>query len=159
MAWDFDGEGIVVSVFYPLSHSDDMISQLKKRDGSREYYVLTHKDDGFYYVTMYSLSRDLVHGTKEYLIPISMAYLERVGTVTEFVEPVEMFYADTGNKIVRSTSKYRVLSEYIEAITGEFIFIDYPKDLSQLVGHTGKTAGDYLECINTGTVPARKGDQ
>ena len=144
--WDIDQEGTVVNIFF--SDGDKKISVMELDI----YYELHGIRDGFYFIRQHLISSDLAYRYTDYLIPASMAYLERAGTITEFEKKnIDFYYADADTKdgLIMNMIKAKVLRDYIYTVTGEFVLTE-KQDMDNLVGDTGRKVSSFLSAVHEG---------
>ena len=143
--WDTDAEGTVVNIFLP--NNANKISEMKKTE--RTYYELHGIRDGFYFIRMHRITSTLEYHHTDYLIPTTLGYLERAGTMKEFEKNIVFYYAYAGKTEFRSMSASEVLHDYILAVTKESVLTE-ERDMENMVGNTGKRVSSFLGAIYEG---------
>lgn len=146
--WDyeaFDKYGTVVDIHF--SNEDESRYSTSKTMINRDNYRLyelaaVRKSPDFYVIIEHIVTQDMKYSSIDMLIPVSMAYLVRRGTLKEFSEHIPYFFSDDVEPQVASLSEKRVAEQVIESITGEHVFIEHSRDWERVVD--GKTVREHL---------------
>ena len=153
--WDFDNRGIVVNVIFPMNPADNLTSILTST--VRTYYELQcSTPHGFFDIRKHEITEDVAYRYKDYLIPTSLAYLVRVGTLADFEKDVKYCYADAGKLIIKHMKQSEVLRKYILLRFGQHVYADNPADMDALIPDTQHKVGEYLNAVLLGSVPVRE---
>ena len=146
--WDFDEQGIVVNVIFPSNPQLNKTSKLST--DAREYYELQTHTDSFYHIQRHKIEADVTYRCIDYLIPTSLAYLVRVGTLADFEKDMEYYYADLEGEHIRNVNENTVLQKYIQKNFGEYvdINIDSQSSLEALIPKTKLKVGYFLEQVH-----------
>jgi len=145
--WDYEtetNEGTVVNVHF-ADRGRNFISIAKTEiiDDYRFYALeAVRKSPDFYLITEHHVTEDLKYYSTDILIPISMAYLVRKGTVKEFSEGIPYYFSDDVVPQVANLSENRLAAQVIEVITGRRIFIETHDDWDRVID--GKTISEHL---------------
>ena len=155
--WDFDNRGIVVNVIFPANPADNLTSILTST--ARIYYELQcSTPHGFFDIRRHEITEDVTYCYKDYLIPTSLAYLVRVGTLADFEKDVKYCYADVEkfNLTIKHVKQSEVLRKYIHLKFGQYVYTDNPADMESLIPGTCHKVGEYLNAVLLGSVPVRE---
>ena len=74
----------VVNVYFPTNENLNIITKI--HDSKSCFYELESLKNSFYTIREHEINEDLKYSTTEYLIPISMAYIVKVGTMDQYKE-------------------------------------------------------------------------
>ena len=150
--WDFDNQGIVVSVLFSANPSLNLHSVHSL--STRRYYELQCAPaGGFFDIRMHEITADVEYHHRDYLIPTSLAYLARVGTMADFEQDVEYYYADWDGVGIRHMDKNEVLRRYIYLRFGEYVYVDAPGDAEALIPNTTRKVGEFAGAVLYKTIP------
>lgn len=146
--WDyeaFDKYGTVVDIHF--SNEDESRYSTSKTMINRDNYRLyelaaVRKSPDFYVIIEHIVTQDMEYSSIDMLIPVSMAYLVRRGTLKEFSEHIPYFFSDDVEPAINSLSENRLAEQVIEVITGRRIFIENHDDWDRVVD--GKTISEHL---------------
>ena len=155
--WDFDNRGIVVNVIFPANPADNLTSILTSTE--RTYYELQcSTPHGFFDIRKHEITEDVMYRCKDYLIPTSLAYLVRVGTLAEFEQDVAYHYVDVEkfNLTIKHVKQSEVLRKYIHLKFGQYVYTDNPADMDSLIPGTDHKVGEYLNAMSFGSVPVQE---
>ena len=152
--WDFDNRGIVVDVIFPANPSHNLASVISST--VRTYYESQGLSNSFYYIRKHEITEDVTYLCKDYLIPTSLAYLTRVGTLAEFEKDVEYHYVAAGTLIIKHVKQSEVLRKYLLLRFGQYVYTDNPADMESLIPGTEHKVGEYLDAVLFGSVPVQE---
>ena len=154
--WDFDDKGIVVDVIFPANPAGNLTSVLTPTE--RTYYELQcFTPHGLFIdVRKHEITEDVRYHCKDYLIPTSLAYLARVGTLAEFEKDVEYHYVAAGTLIIKHVKQSEVLRKYLRLRFGQYVYTDNPADMESLIPGTCHKVGEYLNAVLSGSVPVQE---
>ena len=150
--WDFDNQGIVVNVIFPADPSLNLTSILTS--SARTYYELECTPaGGFFSIRKHEITADVEYHYRDYLIPTSLAYLARIGTMADFEKVVEYYCAEWDGQIIRHMDRNEVLRKYIHLRFGEYVYVDAPGDMNSLIPNTTRKVGECLDAVHHKTIP------
>ena len=153
--WDFDNRGIVVNVIFPANPADNLTSILTST--ARIYYELQcSTPHGFFDIRRHEITEDVTYCYKDYLIPTSLAYLVRVGTLADFEKDVEYYYVYWNKISIDHMQRSEVLRKYILLRFGQHVYADDPADMDALIPDTQHKVGEYLNAVLLGSVPVQE---
>ena len=154
--WDFDNRGIVVDVIFPANPSHNLASVISST--VRTYYESQGLSNSFYYIRKHEITEDVTYLCKDYLIPTSLAYLVRIGTLADFEQDVAYHYVDVEkfNLTIKHVEESEVLRKYIHLKFGRYVHTDNPADMESLIPGTCHKVGEYLNAVLFGSVPVRE---
>lgn len=129
--WELSIEGTVVDVIFPNHYPDQQegfYSRMGNHESSnrifRQFYELKSVENGFYDLVEWGITRDLHLVRTPILIPVSLAYIVKRGTLLEYTAPLTYYYnrAYMSNK---DTYYNEVLAKAIELSSGEVVYADF----------------------------------
>ena len=148
---DIDTGGIVVNVYFPNSARDKISTLKHSQDGSRKYNELCAIKNGFYQIRAHKITPELEYTTLDILLPVSMAYLVRMGKLADFEKGVEYWYAVTsGGLEIRHMDQVRLMEMLILEDTGERVFLLTDRYNVRL--ESGGKVEDFLPRIKKGVI-------
>ena len=143
--WDFDAEGIVVDVIFTKGgHS--MYTEV------RVYYELQCISQGMYGIRRHAISDALEYRSTDYLIPTSLAYLQRAGTLEDYEKDITYYYADFEDTRLRNIDKFVALRNYIHLVFGEWVYTDTQESLDALIPRTKLKVGSFLDDVHEAVI-------
>ena len=144
--WDFDAHGIVVSVMFPANPSLNLHS-IHGSSARRYYELQCAPAGGFFDIRMHEITADVEYHYRDYLIPTSLAYLARVGTMADFEKVVEYYSAEWDGDIIMHMDRNEVLRKYIHLRFGEYVYVDAPEDAEAFIPNTTRKVGEFLDVV------------
>lgn len=150
--WDFDNQGIVVNVIFPANPSLNLHS-IRSSSARRYYELQCAPAGGFFDIRMHEITADMEYHHRDYLIPASLACLERMGTLADFEQDVEYYYADWDGVGIRHMDRNEVLRKYIHLRFGEYVYVDGPGDAEALIPKTARKVGEFAGAVLYKSIP------
>lgn len=140
--WDFDTHGIVVSVVFPANPSLNLHS-IRSSSARRYYELQCAPAGGFFDIRMHEITADVEYHHRDYLIPASLACLERIGTLADFEADVNYYRAEWEGLVIRHMESGEVLRKYILLRFGQHVYADAPGDMQAFIPDTNHKVGEF----------------
>ena len=122
----------------------------------REYYELQCISQGMYGIRRHAISDALEYRSTDYLIPTSLAYLQRVGTLADFEPDIEYYYADLGDNRFQNVERATVLRDYIHYRFGEYVYTDTRDGLEARIPHSQNHVKDFLPEVHEAVISVQE---